>query len=64
MKDHNPRANRSQLTQIAKDIAFSSDLLALQASVAMAGSAPQVKEFVAAATEVRALARLGAQTAL
>jgi methyl-accepting chemotaxis protein len=62
MPDNSPKI--SNLTKIVDEIAFRASLLALHASIAMAGEGEGVMEFGAMADEARDLARRGAQAAL
>jgi methyl-accepting chemotaxis protein len=64
MKD-NIGSNRSisSLIRVADDIAFRANLLALNASVLMAGGGEDGLEFALAADKVRNLARRGVQAA-
>ena len=59
--NHRRSENRARLACIARDVTFSSDLLALQRAVEAAGADTVATQFAALAGEVRELAKHGEQ---
>jgi methyl-accepting chemotaxis protein len=60
MQHNHASSRKNSLIKVVEEVAFQANLLALHASVAMAGS-HSVSEFAVAADEVRHLAHQGAQ---